>query len=74
MNPSTDFEQISFNPINFFNDQDEDMRDPIQYIHIKRIFKTVSHFFLLLCSFWEISKYHVPRVIVPSHFKRMFDF
>ena len=28
MNPSTGFEQISFNPINFFNDQNEDMRDP----------------------------------------------
>ena len=29
MNPSTDFKQISFNPFNFFNDQDrQDMRDP----------------------------------------------
>ena len=29
MNPSKDFEQINFNPFNFFNDQDrQDMRDP----------------------------------------------
>ena len=29
MNPSRDFEQISFNPFNFFNHQDQqDMRDP----------------------------------------------
>ena len=27
MNPSKDFEQINFNPFNFFNDQDQDMRD-----------------------------------------------
>ena len=41
----------------------------IQYIHIKRIFKTVSRFFLLLCSIWEISNYLSPRVIVQSHLK-----
>ena len=29
MNPSKDFEQINFNPFNFFNDQDQqDLRDP----------------------------------------------
>ena len=29
MNPSKDFEQINFNPFNFFNDQDQkDMRNP----------------------------------------------
>ena len=29
MNPSKNFEQINFNPFNFFNDQDQqDMRDP----------------------------------------------
>ena len=29
MNPSKDFEQINFNPFNFFNDHDQqDMRDP----------------------------------------------
>ena len=28
MNPSKDFEQINFNPFNFFNEQDQDMRDP----------------------------------------------
>ena len=28
MNPSKDFEQIDFNPFIFFNDQDQDMRDP----------------------------------------------
>ena len=33
----------------------------IQYIHTKRVFKRVSHFFLLLCSFWEISIYLSPR-------------
>ena len=27
MNSSKDFEQINFNPFNFFNDEDEDMRD-----------------------------------------------
>ena len=43
----------------------------VQCIHIKRIFKMVSHFFLLLCSFWEISKSVAPRVIVQWHLKRM---
>ena len=29
MNPSMDFEQINFNPFDFFNDQDQQgMRDP----------------------------------------------
>ena len=28
MNPSKDFEQVNFNPFNFFNDPDQDMRDP----------------------------------------------
>ena len=28
MNLSKDFEQINFNPFNFLNDQDQDMRDP----------------------------------------------
>ena len=28
MNPSKDFEQINFNSSNFFNNQDQDMRDP----------------------------------------------
>ena len=28
----------------------------IQYIHIKRIFKTLSHFFLVFCGFWFIAK------------------
>ena len=28
MNPSKNFEQIYFNPFNFFNEQDQDMRDP----------------------------------------------
>ena len=37
------------------------------YIHIKGIFKRVSHFFLLLCSFWEISNYLSPRVIVRNY-------
>ena len=46
----------------------------IRYIHIKRIFKILSRFFLLLCSFWVISKYLAPRVIVQAHLKRMFDF
>ena len=36
----------------------------VQYICIKRIFKMVSHFFLLLCGFWETSKYLAPRVVV----------
>ena len=36
----------------------------VQLIHIKRIFEMVSHFFLLLCGFWEISKYLVPKVVV----------
>ena len=34
----------------------------------------MSHFFMLLCQIWEISKYLSPRVIVQSHFKRMFNF
>ena len=42
-------------------------------IKVKRIFKTVSHFFLLLLGFWEISKYLAPRAIVQSHFIRMFN-
>ena len=28
MNLSKDFELINFNPFNFFNDQDQDTRDP----------------------------------------------
>ena len=28
MNPSTDLEQINFNPFNFFNDQNQDTKDP----------------------------------------------
>ena len=28
MNSSKEFEQINLNPFNFFNDQDQDMRDP----------------------------------------------
>ena len=28
MNPSKNFEQINFNPFNFFDDQDQDMGDP----------------------------------------------
>ena len=28
MNPLKDFEQIDFNPCNFFNDPDQDIRDP----------------------------------------------
>ena len=28
MSSSKDFEQINFHPFNFFNDQDQDMRDP----------------------------------------------
>ena len=32
--------------------------------------KIVSHFSLLFCSFWEISKSIAPRVIVQSYFKR----
>ena len=43
-------------------------------IWIKRIFKTVSQFFLLLCGFWEISNYLAPRIIAQSQFRRMFDF
>ena len=35
MNLSKDFEQISFNPFNFFNNHDQqDMRDPILTIQI----------------------------------------
>ena len=45
----------------------------IQYFYILRTFKTVSHFFLLLCGFLEISKYLPQRVIVKSYFKRTFD-
>ena len=44
----------------------------VQYIYITRTFKTVSHFFLLLCGFWEMSKSVAPRVIVQSY-KRMLD-
>ena len=34
MNPSKDFEQINFNPCNFFSDQDQDMRDAdLNYIN-----------------------------------------
>ena len=39
----------------------------IQYIHIKIIFKRVSHFLLLLSSFWEISNYLSSRVIIPDY-------
>ena len=39
----------------------------IQYIHIKRIFKKVSNFFLLLSSFWEISNYLSSRVTIPDY-------
>ena len=46
---------------------------PPTQIKLKRIFKTVSHFFLLLLGFWEISKYLAPRAIVQSHFIRMFN-
>ena len=44
-----------------------------QYIHIARIFKMMSHFFLLLCNFWEMGKSVAQRVIVQSHLKRMLD-
>ena len=39
---------------------------PTKIIWIKRIFKTVSQFFLLLCGFWEISNYLAPRIIADS--------
>ena len=48
-------------PFSFFN---------FQYIHIKIIFKTASHFFQLLCSSWESV---TPRNTVDSCFKRIID-
>ena len=33
----------------------------------------VSHFFLLLCGFWEMGKSVAPRVIVQSYPKGMLD-
>ena len=46
----------------------------VQYIHITRIFKRVSHFFLLLCAFWEMSKSVARRVAVQLYPKRMLDY
>ena len=45
----------------------------VQYIHITRIFKKLSYFFLLLCGFSEMRKSVGQRVIVQSHLKRMLD-
>ena len=37
------------------------------WMAVKRIFKRVPNFFLLPCSFWEISNYLLPRVIVQNY-------
>ena len=42
-------------------------------ISILKIFRLVSHFFLVIFGFWETSQYLAPRVIVQSHFKITLD-
>ena len=84
MNPSKDFEQINFNPFNFFNEQDQrDMRDPnLNYFNDLNsnnfdspyvLEDNVKRYFCDIKKYDNLSLIHVSIRSMNSNFEKLHD-
>ena len=83
MNPSMEFEQIHCNPLNFFNDQDQDMRDPdlsyfnnLNYNNSDTLYaleKNVKRYLYDIKKYGNLSLIHVNIKSMNSNFEKLHD-